>query len=393
MRFTVVGIGYVGLSLSILISQKYEVKCIDIDPIKVNKINNKISPFNDNEIEKYLKNKKLNLEGIVSSEKINESYSNADYIIIATPTDYDIESGEFDTSTIEKTLSDILKINKSSIIIIKSTIPLGYTEKLRNKFSYTDIYFSPEFLREGHALYDNLYPSRIVMGGTNEQSKNFSNILSELALKDKNEINQYFMSSTEAEAVKLFANTHLAMRIAFFNELDSYCEKYNISTRKVIDGVSSDPRIGNFYNNPSFGYGGYCLPKDTMQLLKNYEKVPNNLIKAIVDANSTRKDFISESIISKKPKIVGIYRLIMKEGSDNFRTSAIQGVMKRIKSKGIKIIVYEPLCREKLFFNSEVINDLQQFKKNSTIIIANRNHNDLSDVTEKVYTRDIFNID
>ena len=390
MKFTIVGTGYVGLSLAVLISQKYEVVALDISEKRVNLINNKKSPIKDKDIEKFLKNKKLNL--IATLDK-KEAYKNSSFAIIATPTDYDPEANYFDTSSVEKTAKDALKINKKLTIIIRSTIPLGFTEELRRKLKTKKIFFSPEFLREGKALYDNLNPSRIILGDKNKAAKNFSNTLLKCAGKKSKDVPVHFMKSDEAEAVKLFSNTYLAMRIAFFNELDSYCETHHLETLSVIKGVSEDPRIGNYYNNPSFGYGGYCLPKDTKQLLMNYKKVPNNLIRAIVDANSTRKDFIASSIISKKPSIVGVYRLVAKAGSDNLRKSAIQGVMKRIKARGIKVIIYEPYLKDKNFFNSKIVNNLKEFKKKSSIILANRLSKELYDVRKKVYTRDLFQKD
>ncbi len=388
MKISIVGLGYVGLSLSLLMAQSNDVIAYDIDKKKVEKIKSKISPFSDEHIEDYLKNKSSNLQATTNKKT---AYFDSDFIVIATPTDYDAVKNTFDTSSIEIVIKDILKNKKNDpTIIIKSTVPLGFTSEVRKKFNYSQIYFSPEFLREGSALYDNLYPSRIILGGNEKEMKIFSNLLIENCMLKKNEINVLFMNSAEAEAIKLFSNTYLAMRIAYFNELDSFCIKHELDARNVINGVSMDKRIGNYYNNPSFGYGGYCLPKDTKQLLANYHKVPNNLIRAIVDANATRKDFISDLIIEMSPSIVGIYRLIMKEGSDNFRDSAIQGIMKRIKAKGIKVIVYEPLLKDKKFFNSEVIIDLDDFKTQSEIIISNRKSDDLNDVAHKIFTRDLF---
>ncbi len=390
MKFAIVGTGYVGLSLAVLISQKYEVVALDISEKKVELLNKKKSPIKDKEIVKYLKSKKLNLTA--TTDKIT-AYKNASYVIIATPTDYDPEANYFDTSSVEETAKDAIKFNKNITIIIRSTIPLGFTNSLRKKLKTKKIFFSPEFLREGKALYDNLYPSRIIIGEKNKKAKEFSKVLLSCAAKKSKQVPIHYTTSEEAESVKLFSNTYLAMRISFFNELDSYCETHNLNTLSVIKGVSDDPRIGNYYNNPSFGYGGYCLPKDTKQLLMNYKKVPNNLIRAIVDANSTRKDYIAASIIRKKPKIVGIYRLVAKEGSDNFRKSAIQGVMKRIKARGIQVIIYEPYLKEKTFFNSIIINNLSEFKKKSNIILANRLSKDLISVRKKVYTRDLFQKD
>ena len=388
MKISIVGLGYVGLSLSLLMAQSNDVIAYDIDKKKVEKIKSKISPFSDEYIEDYLKNKSSNLQATTNKKT---AYFDSDFIVIATPTDYDAVKNTFDTSSIEIVIKDILNNKKNDpTIIIKSTVPLGFTSEARKKFNYSQIYFSPEFLREGSALYDNLYPSRIILGGNEKEMKIFSNLLIENCMLKKNEINVLFMNSAEAEAIKLFSNTYLAMRIAYFNELDSFCIKHELDARNVINGVSMDKRIGNYYNNPSFGYGGYCLPKDTKQLLANYHKVPNNLIRAIVDANATRKDFISDLIIEMSPSIVGIYRLIMKEGSDNFRDSAIQGIMKRIKAKGIRVIVYEPLLNDKKFFNSEVIIDLDDFKTQSEIIISNRKSDDLNDVAHKIFTRDLF---
>jgi UDPglucose 6-dehydrogenase len=390
LNITVVGAGYVGLSISILLSRYNKVTCYDIDKRKVDKLKKKISPIKDKDISFYLKSQSLNL--IVTNLK-NKIFKKEDFVVISTPTNYDPKTNMFDTLSIEKTIESILERKVNIPIIIKSTVPVGYTESIRKKYRYKKIYFSPEFLREGRALHDNLYPSRIIVGSKSSDAKKFADLLSQASMLNKEEKEFFLMSSKEAESVKLFSNTFLAMRIAFFNELDSYCEKNRINTRDVINGVSLDKRIGNYYNNPSFGYGGYCLPKDTKQLLKNYENVPNNIIKAIVDANTTRKDFIANSIINKQPKLVGIYRLVMKHGSDNFRTSAIQGVMKRLKAKGIMVVVYEPNLSNKIFFNSKVIKDLKKFKKMCDLVIANRLSEEIIDISKKVYTRDLFNND
>ena len=390
MKVTVVGLGYVGLSLALLLSQKNEVIALDIDKQKVDMINKKVSPIDDKKISEYLKLKSKNLT-VTTDEKI--AFKESRFVIIATPTDYNTKNNSFDVSSVESSIKKIIDISLNKpVIVIKSTIPLGFTNQIRNITQYDKIFFSPEFLREGSSIDDNLYPSRIIIGEKNDDAKDFALLMMEVSAKTTEELNVLYMSSSEAEGVKLFSNTFLAMRIAFFNELDSFCEAHNLSTSNVIEGVCLDERIGNYYNNPSFGYGGYCLPKDTQQLLKNYDTVPNNIIQAIVDANTTRKDFIANSIINKDPKIVGVFRLIMKEGSDNFRESAIQGVMKRIKAKGIKVIIFEPLLKDKLFFNSEVIEDFDKFKKISDIIIANRENELLADVASKVYTRDLFKI-
>ena len=391
MNITIVGTGYVGLSISTLLSQKHKIITLDIDESKVELINNRKSPIEDKEIEDFFINKKLNLHATLNQEL---AYKESDYIVISTPTDYDTENNYFDTSSIESVLNDIKEINPNVPVIIKSTVPVGYTRTLRQKFNKENIYFSPEFLREGKALFDNLYPSRIIVGSKTDEARIFAEMLLEGALKD--DVNVILMGSTEAEAVKLFSNTYLALRVAYFNELDSYAESHKLDALEIINGVSLDPRIGAHYNNPSFGYGGYCLPKDTKQLRANYKDIPNNIISAIVEANSTRKDFIADQILKKNPKIVGIYRLVMKSGSDNFRSSSIQGIMKRIKAKGIEVVVYEPVLEENKqteFFHSKVINNLDDFKQVSDIIVANRITDEILDVKQKVYTRDLFNSD